>query len=125
MDKWQAIQTFWEGFNIPAYDVATVPSGVNSPQFPYITYEVRTGAIGDTVALSASIWDRSDSWERISKLADSIAEDIGKYGHVVAKIDTGYVYITQGAPFAQRVADEDDSIRRILLNVNVEFLTAY
>lgn len=125
MDKWQAIQTFWEGFGVPAYDETTVPLGDNSPEFPYITYEMRTGAMGNTVALSASLWDKSNSWERISKKADDIAKAVGEYGHITIPIEGGYVYITQGSPFAQRMSDEDDSIRRILMNIMVEFLTTY
>lgn len=124
MDKWQAIQSFWSGFGVPAYDEATVPSGGSLPDFPYITYNVQTGAMDDFILLTASIWDRSNSWVRVSNIADQIAEFIG-YGYALIEIDDGYVVIRRGAPFAQRMSDEDDSIRRIIITINVEYLSAF
>ena len=41
------------------------------------------------------------------------------------KIDGGRMYIARGTPFAQRMSDVDDMVRRIVLNVTVEFFTAY
>lgn len=124
MDKWQAIQTFWSGFGVPAYDENTVPDGDSLPEFPYITYSVQTGAMDEPVALSASLWDRTNSWEEISKKASEIAESIG-YGYALMEVDGGYVVIRRGTPFAQRMADEDDTIRRIYMTINVEYLTEY
>ena len=124
MDKWQAIQSFWGNFGWNAYDENSVQTGENAPEYPYITYSAQVGSLNEPLALSASLWDRSDSWESVSKKADAIAEYIG-YGYVVIKIDDGYMYITRGQPFAQRMVDEDDSIRRIYMNIQVEFLTAY
>ena len=121
MDKAQAIHKFWSGFGLTAYDENSVP--LNAP-LPYITYGVATGAIGDMVALSGSIWYRSTSWQAISQKADEIAEAIG-YGYAIEKVDGGYMWITRGTPFAQRMGDEDASIRRIYINLSAEFLTAY
>lgn len=127
MDKAQAIQAFWSGFGIPAYDASTIPnadSADHRPEPPYITYNVIEDSLGSPVALSGSIWYRSTRWAEITKKAEQIAEAIG-YGHKIIKIDGGYLYITKGSPFAQRMSDEDDSIRRIYINLMVEFLTAY
>jgi len=125
MDKAQAIQAFWEGFGLTAYDEATVPTAENAPPFPYITYSVVTDSIGNTVNLSGDIWYRSYSWQEVTKKANEIAEYIG-YGHRVMKIDGGYVWIVKGTPFAQRMGDDsDDQIRRIHINLQAEFLTAY
>jgi len=118
MDKAQATQKFWESFGLPAYDENTVPDGA---ALPYITYQVKTASIDEPVYPSASIWYKSRSWEAISKKADEIAEAIRQMPTI--KIDGGRMFVTTGAPFAQRMSDEDDSIRRILLQVNIEFLT--
>ena len=124
MNKEQAIQQFWSSFGLTAYDSSTIPTGDDAPEPPYITYDVITDSLGTPVALSGSIWYRSTSWSAITAKKDKIAAEIG-YGHKMIKIDGGYLYITKGSPFAQRMSDEDDSIRRIYINLMVEFLTAY
>ena len=121
MDKAQAIHNFWSGFNIPAYDQNTVPKNA---VMPYITYNVATNAMDRLTVLSASLWYYSTSWKDITNKADEIAQEIG-YGYVLEPLDNGYLMITQGTPFAQRMSDEDENIRRIYINLNAEFLTAY
>lgn len=123
MNKSQALNAFWNSFTIPAYDENSVPD--NTP-FPYITYAESTGSLENVIPLSASIWDRSDSWERVSLKSDEIAKKIGEYGHYTMRLDNGYVWFTKGSPFAQRMGDpNDDKIKRIYLNVQAEFLTPY
>ena len=125
MDKWQAIDAFGNSFGIPAYDENTVATGGDSPQMPYITYNAVSGSVGQSLSLTASLWYKGYSWEDISRKADQIAEAIG-YGYTLVNVDGGYVYITLGQPFAQRMNDpEDDSIRRIYIILDAEFLTAY
>lgn len=123
MNKSQVIYQFWSGFGIPAFDENSVPD--NTP-FPYITYAEYTGSLGDVLLLNASIWDNSNSWERVSLKAEEIAKTIGEHGHYTLPLDGGYVWITKGSPFAQRMGDpEDGRIKRVYLNVQAEFLTAY
>jgi hypothetical protein len=120
MDKAQALNSFWNSFGIFAYDENTVPKNA---EMPYITYNVSTGKMEDIILLSASLWYHETSWKNIQKKADEIAEYIGQ-SHII-KLDKGYLYITQGTPFAQRMSDENPDIRRIYLNLAVEYLTAY
>lgn len=121
MDKGQSLQAFWSSFEWDAYDENTVP---DDAQLPYITYNVSIGNIDNPVLLSASLWDRSPSWKNVSNKADEISDYIG-YGGITIKIDGGYLYMSLGSPFAQRMADpSDDAIRRIYLNLDAEFLTA-
>lgn len=122
MDKAQAIHAFWSSFELTAYDENTVP---DNAQMPYITYNVAIGRMDNVLLLTGSLWYNSLSWAEISKKADEIAEAVGGTGYCIQTVDGGYLWITQGTPFAQRVADEDDAIRRILINLNAEFLTAY
>lgn len=122
IDKSQAIQHFWESFDIPAYDENTVP---DDAQMPYITYNVVTNAVGNVTLLTASVWYRSSSWVDISKKVDEIAEKLASNGFYSATLDDGVMWMVQGSPFAQRMSDpEDDMIRRYYLNVTAEFLTA-
>lgn len=126
MTKSQAIQSLWESFGLPSYSEETVPTGEEAPAFPYITYTVETDSIGNILLLTASVWYRSTSWKGVEEKVAEIAEYIGKYGYAKRKIDGGYVWFTKGQPFAQRLSDDtDDMVRRIILNITAEFLTAY
>lgn len=120
MDKAQALNSFWNSFSIPAYDSQTVPANAT---LPYITYETVTDSFDNRVTLTNSLWYRSTSWKEITEKANEIAESIG-YGGEIIRIDNGYVWLMRGTPFAQRMSDPDDSIRRIVLNVQADFLTA-
>ena len=120
MNKDQAIQSFFSSFGWTAYEENAVPDDAT---LPYISYEVMTDNIGNTVYLSASLWDRSTKWATINAKAREIAELLG-YSGTTVRFDNGVMFVTQGSPFAQRMADDDDTIRRILLNFAVEFLSA-
>lgn len=123
MTKGQAIQKFWESFGIPAYDETSVP---DKAQFPYITYQVHTSSLDGLCITNASIWYRSYSWKEISEKTEEISKAIAQMNPPSVKIDGGRFYVTKGVPFAQRMRDEsDDAIRRMLLNINYEFLTEY
>ena len=123
MDKFQAIHNFWSSFEWPAYDETIVPEDAGMPR---ITYSVSTDSLGNPVMIPASLWDRSTSWENISKKADEISQAIESKSPPAIKVDNGRVYITKGSPYAQRMAEPSDTmIRRIYLNVNAEFFTSY
>lgn len=119
MTKEQALQEFWSQFGTPAYDQATVPEDAT---YPRITYEVITDNFNVQNVLTASIWDRSTSWVGCSNVLHEIESKLGRGGQTL-HCDGGAVWIYRGMPFAQRMTDTDDSIRRIVINVEVEFLT--
>ena len=121
MDKAQAIHAFWSGFGLPAYDQNTVP---DTAEMPYITYSVATGALDDIIAINGSLWYHSLSWAEISRKADEISRAVSNNGLCIIPVDDGYVWIKRGSPFAQRMEDVDGTIRRIYINLGVEFLTA-
>lgn len=123
-DKAQALQDFWSSFGIEAIDEQSAYDSTLDIPDEYITYEVQTGNFGDSVPLTASLWYRTTSWSKITKKAEEIANNIG-YGGKVLKTDSGYIWIKLRNPFAQRMAvDQDDSFRRIILNISVDFLSA-
>ena len=123
MTKGQAIQSFWERFDIPAYDETTVP---DNALFPYITYQVQTDSLDAVCMTNVSLWYRSYSWKEISEKTEEISQAIARMNPASIKIDGGRLYISKGVPFAQRMGDDsDDAIRRMLLNINYEFLTEY
>lgn len=122
MDKSQAIHTFWSQFELPAYDENTVP---DDAEMPYITYDVGVGSLGDFINLNGSLWYKSTSWREISQKADEIEKAVKENGYYILDVENrGHLYITGGIPFYQRMSEPaDDMIRRIYINLNVEFLS--
>ena len=118
MDKWGALHAFWSGFGLPAYDAITVPE---SAVMPYITYEARVSDFDEKIGLTASLWYRSTSWAEISRKAEDISDALVQVKTI--PLDVGYLYLTRGNPFAQRMTDEDDMVRRIYLVIMAEYLT--
>ena len=121
MNKQQAYNSFWSGFGVPAYEENTVPEGA---AFPYITYQVLIDDIYGVLTATASIWDKTTSWKRVDLLSNLIAERIVSMNTL--KLDEGRMFITKGSPFAQHMMEEgDSSIRRVVLNIGVQFFTEF
>ena len=118
MDKWQAQHTLWNSFKWKAYDENTVP---DDAQMPYITYEAVSGSIGGTMNVSASLWDRSNRWDIVSQKADDIEKNINRQIPIIG----GYLKVRKPENnFAVRRDDPSDTrIRRIILTVEMEFIT--
>ena len=116
MTKEQAIQSFWSGFSIPAYDENTVPE--NAPS-RYITYNLAVDTINNVVYGSATVWDKSRSWEYVTNKAHEIAD--GLNGHLI-KYDNGAILLYNGSPKYRRIATGDDNTRGIAINIGYEFL---
>ena len=126
MTKEQAIQAFWSSFGLPAYDVNTVPTRQNRPEFPYITYRFSGDSLDSQVTMEGDLWYYGTSWSQVDAKKDEIARAIKTMNPPTIKIDTGRIYLTPGTPFSQRLADpENDMVRRIFLNIVVEYFTNY
>lgn len=132
MNKQQAYNAFWSGFGVFAFEENSVPdddviqslitAGVASAKYPYITYQVLTDDLGNAVFPSASIYDRSSSWEKADTLSNLISSRIKEMGTI--KLDNGRMFITKGSPFSQHLLEEGDTaIKRVVLNLGVEFFT--
>lgn len=126
MNKYQALHSFWSGFEWAAYNENTVPDdALERNGNKYITYEAATDSYGQDLLLSASLWQRSTSWTEIHAKAEEIAEYIETQFPPEIPVDGGFLKIRKASPFATDMADDDDTIRRIRLNIYAEFLTAY
>lgn len=129
MDRAQFFKNFWSRFEWKAYDESTVPEkdSLNNDELkaklPYITFMTIVDEFDHPVYPEASLWSYGTSWQEISQKAQEISEYIG-YGGRTEKIDGGWVWIQRGHPFAQRLGDENDMIRRIVINIDVEFFAA-
>ena len=121
MDSVQALHNFWSSFGWKAYDENTVPSEEQNPTIPRITYQVIQSELDNPVTLTASLWDRGYSWENVDTKAQEIYDYIG-LGGVLVHFDGGAIWIKRAILFSQRMSDENDTIRRVVLQIDVEFL---
>ena len=132
MNKQQAFNRFWNSFGVLAFEENSVPTddvfdslikaGVAPAKYPYITYQVITDDLGEPLFPTASIYDKDTSWERADTLANLISARIQNQKTI--KLDNGRMFITKGNPFAQHMPEEGDrTIRRIIINLAIEFFT--
>lgn len=119
-NKAQAVYAFFSDFSWPAYDASTTP---DDAPLPRITYETITNGFDEVpAALSASLWDRTMSWSTVEEKAAEIATSVG--GGTIVHYDGGAAWIKLGTPWTQRMAEpSDDSIRRLVLNFEVEYFS--
>lgn len=120
MDSAQTLQTFWSSFGLKAYDENTVSE---TAALPYLTYNVTGAYFDEPVMMSASLWYKSQSWADITEKAMQIGAAIG-FGGKIIPFDGGKLWIKRGRPFAQRMSDENEQIRRMYLNIEVEYFTS-
>lgn len=122
MDAQQTLQNFWSGFGVPAYDENSVPDE-QYRVYPHITYDVVLGESMDETAMSASIWTRSSSWKSASDLFNLVNDTLSN-GGVILPYEQGGLWIKKASPWAQRLGDASDgSVKRIFLNISVEFIS--
>lgn len=120
MTNAECINSFWNGFGLNAYSEHDVPKDAT---LPYITYETRDGGFSDNIAMTASLWYKGHSWEDVSLKATAISKELGLGGKIMA-CDDGCLWFKRSTPFSQRMPkSEDPLIRRMIININVEFLT--
>lgn len=125
MTKDAAIQSFFESFDLPAYPATSVPtSGNEKPAFPYITYIASTDSSMERVAVSASVYYRSESWADLNAKVKAISQYVDA-GHVIT-CEGGGIIVRKGTPFAQPMSDDsDDMVKRKVLNFEFLYATVY
>ena len=124
MTKASALYNFFSYFGLDAYEENSVPAGEEAPEFPYLTYSLVTDAFDNEVLLTVSLWYRGYSFLAINNKTEEISRAIGRRGKVL-DCDGGKIWLKRGTPFAQSMGDEsDNSIKRKLINITAEFLTA-
>lgn len=118
--KEQALYNFWSSFGVKAYEETSVPE---KTAFPYITYQTTLDSFGAEVAMTASVWDRKSDWQSVTDIKDAISVELTLGGKII-HYTGGAMWLKKAQPFAQRRGDADKSIRRIVLNVSAEFISA-
>ena len=121
MTKETALKEFFSSFDIPAYPSTSVPE---MKDYPYLTYEVITGALDSgPVALAVNLWYYATGESVPNAKARELSERIGYIG-VVLPCDGGFIWLRRGSPWCQSVADDaDPNIKRRYISVTAEYLT--
>lgn len=129
MDSQQALDNWWKSFQWEAWEENSVPDNALKDYGHYITYTAGTSEFERPMMLSASLWERSTSWAGTVNKASEIEAAIGLGGTVIP-FDGGAIWMKRGSPFSQRMngndyvsEGKDDSVRRIYINVEVEYFT--
>lgn len=122
MNSQQALDNWWNSFGWKAWEENTVPDNALATEGHCITYTAGTNEFGRPMMLSASLWERSMSWAGTVNKASLIEATIGLGGTVIP-FDGGKLWIKRGSPFSQRMGDTDNTVRRVYINVEVEYFT--
>lgn len=122
MSKASALQTWFSGFGLTAYEESNVKA---SPTFPYLTYTYATGDFDSgEVPIIVNLWYRTEGNTAINAKSEEIYSRIGR-GGVHVPVEGGAIWLKRGSPFSQALAEPSDAnIRRRYINITAEFLTA-
>ena len=123
MNKEQAMHDFLNSFGWTAYDETDLPDNAVMPR---ITYGLVVDSLDNPLSMAISLWDRSRSWKSVTEKANEIQHALTFMNPPAFPCDEGRIYVTAGTPFAQRMIESSDTmIRRIYINLEVEYFTAY
>lgn len=121
MNKTQVLFSFFNSFGLSAYPSTAISEDA---QLPYITYEVVTSAWQDgAIPISVSVWYRTSSEAEPNKKVSEISERIGQ--GLTLKCDEGLLFVSRGTPWCSNISDTDNTIKRRLLNIDIEYMTFY
>lgn len=112
MTQAESLYRFCSGFGIPAYEESAVPENA---QMPYITYQLQFSNFKESVLTTMNLWYKKTDLVGISNKAEEIRRSL-KNGGVIKH----GLWILAGQPFAYTMSDTDDSIRRVVINLQIE-----
>lgn len=120
MTKDKALYAWFSQF-MTAYPETSVPADA---QFPWLTYEVVSGALDSgEVGITVNLWYYSEQEAEPNAKAQEIANAIGM-GGVIIQCEGGAIWIKRGTPWCQNIRDDSDgNIKRRYLNITLEYLT--
>lgn len=119
MNKYEALDKFYNSFGIPAYEENSVPEDA---KMPYIKYDVSTsGFNSQSVPLSLQMFFKSNSLMKINSFTEKLSDALRN--GVSLKCDKGYIVLYRGEPFAQNVGSGDKTVKCKYVNITADFIT--
>lgn len=110
------LYAFWNSFGLTFYTTNNVPSDA---VLPYGTYDLAVGKTLSSAPLGARLWYEGTLPAALFEKADEIRAKIGT--GIQIPCGNGYIWLYPGEPFAQPVADEDDRLSTLYLNITAQF----
>lgn len=110
-----ALQKFFSGFGLPAYEENSVP---DDAELPYITYEIAAGDWLDQTSISATVWYKGTSYIGLFKKIDEIEKKVDG-GLSIQTVD-GVVYLFKDTPFSQPINTTDDKVKAVTLLFGIQ-----
>lgn len=111
-----ALYAFWNSFGLTFYTTNNVPE---SAVLPYGTYDLAVGKTLSSTPLGARLWWEGTLPAALFEKADEIGARIGT--GIQLPCGNGYLWMYKGEPFVQAIADEDDRLSTLYLNITAEY----
>ena len=109
----KALNSFFNGFGVPAYSNDTVP---DDAPVRHITYPMVDPEWSQQASMYCEVWDRSTSNAYILAKADTIVREIGQ--GIVFPCDGGYIRLQIESPAVQVRVDGDFRSAYINMSMN-------
>lgn len=116
VDVASALYAFFSGFGIPTYTTNNVPE---TAVLPYLTYDFTVSKTLASTPLGARLWWEGTLPRAMLEKADEIGARIG--AGIQIPCGNGYLWMYKGEPFVQAIADEDERISTLYLNIIASF----
>ena len=85
-------------------------------KFPYLTYRFDIENWRNTGLGQIRLWDEGESTQEIFQIAENIEDEIGE-GYIMNNL-----VMHVGSPFVQIVPQEDENIKCLYLNLEIDYL---
>lgn len=121
MNKYQALDKFFNSFELNAYEENSIPK---TAVMPYITYSIVTGFLAESgVGISCNVWYKSNSWKDINAKVEEISKRL--YGGEILHTDDGHIALYRGTPFSQNIphSDADTTVKGKYINIYADYIT--
>ncbi len=102
-----------------AFPVTAVP---DDAVLPWMTYDYTEGRFGDVESpITVNMWFRTTSEALPNQKAREFRDYIEEHGLI--RCDGGLIWVKPGNPWSQVIAEEDNSIKRRYINLEIEYIT--
>lgn len=112
-----ALDSFFNKF-MTAYPSTAVPSDA---VYPYLTYENAADYFDNRLSITVQMFFHTESEAVPNAKAEELKKALGRGGTYI-HYTGGAIYIAPGTPFCLALADEDNTFKRRIFNLDIEYM---